>query len=399
LDTGANWVLEQTGIAPTVVNALANFEPGIANQAWGQAKQIYQQVSQGGFKLTDIPYALQDLQNLERLGRNIFTPSVAEQRSIAVCEGISPYAVDLILRAPKYKFLFVVQVTYTREYSGFQNLDFAFVVKNTTRPSLKYQMSDANYYNFHTHHVTRTEFDEMKMSFHEDTGGGRAPGATRPDGEKGNNALRFYAAYMRSTVPITNYQTHLEVLQADQHGMNFGALDRPVPNDVNTNAHMYSASTGPLLTKRGSQSDDRGIIAEIRLYHIYNYGEHMNIYKFFNPRITSLSLDDLDMSNSTDGTEVSLAFNYDTVYIDTGIPMKTKEHDLAQLMSNAKYPMRYNSTTGGTPLPANSTNPFGTPTNGTRDSCSPAINTSNPPNSTTPTQVASRNPVDDTSYT
>ena len=125
----------------------------------------------------------------------------------------------------------------------------------------------------------------------------------------------------------------------------------------------------------------------------------MNIYKFFNPRITSLSLDDLDMSNSTDGTEVSLAFNYDTVYIDTGIPMKTKEHDLAQLMSNAKYPMRYNSTTGGTPLPANSTNPFGTPTNGTRDSCSPAINTSNPPNSTTPTQVASRNPVDDTSYT
>lgn len=399
LDTGANWVLEQTGIAPTVVNALANFEPGIANQAWGQAQQIYQQVKQGGFKLTDIPGALQDLQNLERLGRNIFTPGVAEQRSIAVCEGISPYAIDLILRAPKYKFLFVVQVNYAGEYQGFKGLDFAFVVKNTTRPSLKYQMSDANYYNFHTQHVTRTEFDEMKMAFHEDTGGGRAPGALRPDGEHGNNALRFYAAYMRSTVPITNYQTHNEMIGATQGGMNFGALDRPVPNDVNTNAFKYAASMGPLLTKKGTRSDTEGIITEIRLYHIYNYGEHMNIYKFFNPRITSLTLDDLDMSASTEGTEMSMAFNYDTVYIDTGIPMKTKEYDLAQLMTNAMYPMRYNATSGGTPLPDRGIKAFGTPSSGVRDSCSPAINTSNPPASNGATiQTAKNVPVDDTSY-
>jgi hypothetical protein len=376
-------VLEQTGIAPTVVNALQDFHPEIANQAWGQAQQIYQQVSQGGFKLTDIPYALQDFQNLERLGRNIFTPGSGEQRAIAVCEGISPYAIDLILRAPKYKFLFVVQVVYNGAYDGMHNLDFAFVVKNSTRPSLKYQMSEANFYNFRTQHVTRTEFDEMKMSFHEDTGSGRASGDALPDGELGNNALRFYATYMRSTVPVTNYSTSMQAAQAEHNGMNFKAVDKPVNNDAGVMSHRYGASHGPLI------ADVRGIISEIRLYHVYNYGSHMNVYKFFNPRITSLTLDDLDMANSSEGTEMNMAFNYDTVYVDTGVPMKTDQYNLAELMRTARYPLRYNVSTSGTPLPERTTTPFGEPTNGTRDSCSPAINTSNPPSGGGLTDLAS----------
>jgi hypothetical protein len=387
LDTGAKWVLEQTGIAPTVVEALSNFEPGIANQAWGQAQQIYQQVSQGNFNLTDIPFALQDLQNLERLGRNIFYPSTAEQRSIAVCEGISPYAIDLILRAPKYKFLFVVQVTFNEAYSGMQKLDFAFVIKNTTRPNLKYQMSDINYYNFRTRHVTRTEFDEMKMSFHEDTGTGRSntPSAlAQAAGEQGNSALRFYNTYMRATVPITNYATHGELSDIEQKGMDFAAMNQPVPVDADTHAYKYAASSGPLMSSR-AYSDPRNIIPEIRLFHVYNYGKSMNVYKFFNPRITSLSLDDLDMANSTEGTEVSMTFNFDSVYIDTGVPMNTQEYNLAELQAGGKYPLRYNATAGGMPLPERNIAPFGTPSNGTGDSCDPAINTKLPP-------------VDDTSF-
>lgn len=405
LDTGANWVLEQTGIAPTVVNALADFEPGIANQAWGQAKQIYEKVSQGGFKLTDIPYALQDFQNLERLGRNIFTPGVGEQRAIAVCEGISPYAIDLILRAPKYKFLFVMQVVFSERYAALGNLDFAFVVKNTTRPSLKYHMADANYYNFRTQHATRTEFDEMKMSFHEDTGSGRSANAG-PSGELGNNALRFYNAYMRSTVPVTNYQTHMQANQADQQGMDFSRIGHPVMNDVGIPSYQYGASMGPLLTKGDGTIDERGIITEIRLFHIYNYGHHMNVYKFFNPRITSLTLDDLDMSNSSEGTEMSLSFNYDSVYVDTGLPMKTDQYNLEQMMSSARYPLRYNVSSAGTPLPERTTTPFGSPKSATTDSCSPAINTSNPPDSGLANLASSAynratsffTPADDTSF-
>jgi hypothetical protein len=381
LDTGANWVLEQTGIAPTVVDALSNFEPGIANQAWGQAKQIYEQVSQGNFKLTDIPYALQDLQNLERLGRNIFYPSTTEQRTVAVCEGISPYAIDLILRAPKYKFLFVVQVTFNEAYTGMGALDFAFVIKNTTRPNLKYQMSDINYYNFRTKHVTRTEFDEMKMSFHEDTGTGKSgttSALSRSEGEQGNNALRFYNTYMRATVPITNYSEHIELSLAEQQGMDFAAMNSPVNTDANTRAYKYAASSGPLMSNRAN-SDPRNIIREVRLFHVYNYGKSMNVYKFFNPRITSLSLDDLDMSNSTEGTEVSMAFNFDSVYIDTGVPMDSTKYNLAQLQGGATYPLRYNATTGGTPLPDRNIAPFGTPSNGTGNSCDPSINTKLPP--------------------
>ena len=70
---------------------------------------------------------------------------------------------------------------------------------------------------------------------------------------------------------------------------------------------------------------------------------------------------------------------YDSMYIDTGLPMKTQDYDLSQMMRGAMYPLRYNVTSGGTPLPGKGIRPFGEPGSATQGSCSPAINTSNPP--------------------
>ena len=42
----------------------------------------------------------------------------------------------------------------------------------------------------------------------------------------------------------------------------------------------------------------------------------------FNPRITSLQPDELNMADNGDGSEFSFEFNYDSLYVDPGIPIE-----------------------------------------------------------------------------
>lgn len=94
----------------------------------------------------------------------------------------SPYALDLIARAPKHKFMFVVSFIFNPEYANLRDVanEMAFVVKKSSRPNIKFQTEDVNYYNFRSKFVTKTEFEEMNMTFHDDMT---------------NNALDFYNAY------------------------------------------------------------------------------------------------------------------------------------------------------------------------------------------------------------
>lgn len=364
IDSGANWVLEQTGIAPTVVDALKGFHPGIANQAYSQAKNIYTQVKKGKFKTRDIPNVIQDLQNLERLGRNIFTPSGSDGQTALGehCEA-SPYAVDLIARAPKYKFLFVVQFVPEAGYSplggqAYGPLDMAFVVKRSTRPNLRYQSEDVNYYNFRTKVITRTEFEEMTMSFHDDTM---------------NFGTQFYKSYMQAMTPITNLET-VDSNLMESSGMNFGAtqtynqiLDQ-IPADVGAASH-------------GTLADDaKQIFKEIVLYHLFDNGNRMNVYRFFNPRINQLQLDDLDMSVGTEGSEISMSFVYDSVFIDPDVSVADNggKYNLAQTQRGAVYPLRSNAD--GTNVPLAGIDPYGsvaTSGSGGCDATNP-LNTASP---------------------
>jgi hypothetical protein len=370
IDAGANWVLSNVGIAPSVVDAVAKFQPGIANQAYGQAKQLFQQVQQGNFKLKDIPGYAQDFQNLAGLGSRIFTPTTPANKSIEICEGTSPYAIDLLVRAPKYKFLYVVQFIMNDPYGSLDNVDLAFGIKTITRPSLKVQMEDVNYYNFRSKAITRTEFEEMKMTFHEDTGFGK--GSVDGAVERGNNAVRFFNTYMRATVPITNHSDAEQLSNIKQEGMKFNQNFEIMEGTIL--AGRYGASYGP-LEKTATGQDPTNIIREIKVFHVYDHGHHMNVYKFFNPRITAMSMDDLDMSASTEGCEVTMSFNYDSVYIDTGVSMA--DFNLAGIQPNALYPLRYNKSSDGKPATSRNIKPFGEPSS-VPDKCSPSINTSSP---------------------
>lgn len=324
LDRGANWVLENVGIAPTLVDAARSFQPGVANQAFGQAQQIFQKVEQGNFRATDIPAALQDFQNLERLGRSIFTPSTREQQTFGEVCAASPYAVDLMYRAPKYSFLFVVEFIYNAGYGLLDKLDFAFVVKKASRPNVKFVMEDINFYNFRSKVTTKTEFDEMSLTFHDDGGNGRT----------GNDAMRFYAAYMQSMSPVTNYKTWEQTVLQESEGMSYNPTDGArieFVDDIQTT--RYSSTIGPLL------ENQKTILQQVNLYHVFDWGRTVNTFQFYNPRITQMQLSDVDMS-SNELAEVSMTFNYDSMYVftsegfeATGIEDKNNRR--------AIYPLRY----------------------------------------------------------
>lgn len=336
LDSGANWVLAQTGIASTTVDVVRGFNPAVANQAYGQAKSIFTSVKNGTFTSpTGIPGALQDLQNLERLGRNIYTPGSGDvQTSLGEHCDASPYAVDLVARAPKYKFLFVVQFIAEAGYGAlgghdFGPLDMAFTVKRSSRPNVKFHYEDVNYYNFRSKVITRSEFEEMTMSFHDDTL---------------NFASQFYHAYVRAMAPITGIEdsgSKSDLLE--QGGMDFkdntlktGEIINQIP------ASTYAASTGTLA------NDSKQVFSEIRVYHLFDNGNRMNVWRFFNPRISALTLDDLDMSIGNEGSELSITFNYDSVFLDPDISLASdKKYNLKQTQRGAVYPLHYNGPTGG----------------------------------------------------
>lgn len=367
IEKGAEWVLGQTGIAASMIDAVRQFNPGIANQAWGQAQSIYNQVKQGHFKATDIPGYLQDFQNLERLGRNIFTPETVQGTQSVDCLS-SPYAMDLIAKAPKFKFMFVVSFVFEREYSMLMNIaeEVAFVVKRSTRPNIRFQTEDVNYYNFRTKVITKTEFEDMTMSFHDDMT---------------NAGMEFYNAYRNAVSPITNLGSSdtIGLIDPENSGMDFQGLFKSQNIKTGIKHNLYSGSRGPLL------GTNKEILKSVRLFHIYDGGRKMNVFQFLNPRIIEMALDDVDMSVS-EGSEITLKFNYDSVYIHTGIaanaPLFTNgQNSLPGSQTGVLYPLRFNGSASAMNAAHATIPPYGYGTSGITQNCDPMnpISTSSNP--------------------
>lgn len=324
---GANTVLSTCGINTNAVQQVAQFNPGVANIALGQAKSIHLKAKQGNFQLSDIPEVFTDIQNLSTLVDGIFTEPKSDERKFEAC-GASPYAVDLIARAPKYKFLFVVQFEFNEPYaSHFRSIDAAFVVKNSTRPNITFEYEDVNMYNYWTKVPKRTVYEPMTMKFYDDNW---------------NQAMILYNAYLQAMSPISNLQfdqtTEGVRGTLESQSMNFSGLNQA--GSYGASSHAYAASLGPT-----AGDNTMNIFKRITLFHVYSSGQLMNVYKFYNPKITTMELDDLDMADNGNGNEVSFQFAYDAVNIETAYSVSdTTTYNLKQLSSGAlgsNYALRY----------------------------------------------------------
>ncbi len=334
---GTNWVLDSTGIASSAVNALSKLNPTAANLAYGAASRVFSQVKNGTFTLDNIPAALQELQNTAKLASNIFTPANSGSTTQQICM-TSPYAMDLVAHAPKHKFMFVVSFLFEDGYTQALNtVDFAFVVYESTRPSIKFKQADVNYYNYRTHIITKTEFDPMKMTFYDDMT---------------NFVTQFTTAYTSIMSPITN---HPDSVPATTNGMDWQS-QVSLPGSLNSiTAGSYRATRGPLM------GDVPNPIKSIRLFHVFNGGRYMNVYQFLNPWITELSADDVTMEGGTN--KASVTFVYDSVYIDLNVPFNSSVYNLTSATQNgAAYPLQDpTGSTGSTGSGPPATSPLSIP--------------------------------------
>lgn len=323
VENGADAVLAAVGIGRNALDSIANFDAGTANRALGQAKSVFEQVKQGNFSLDDIPGAFQDLQNLEILVRKLFVPSTIEDSLVndlnkILCQP-SPWAVDLIKYAPRYKFMYIVDIKFSPAYRVWNEKlanGLAFITKSSTRPQVDFEYDEVNMYNYWTQVIKRTRFNPMTMRFIDDNT---------------NNALNFYAAYMRAISPITNKKfidqraagggvsSHPAAGTYENDSMNFtNTTDDPELLGVTLPA--YSAGVGALNDDENGVNT-KGLLSSISLYHIGNYGSTITAFHMFNPRITSLQPDELSMADNGDGSEFSFEFNYDSLYVDPAIPV------------------------------------------------------------------------------
>lgn len=324
VENGADAVLAAVGIGRNALDSIANFDAGTANRALGQAKSVFEQVKQGNFQLEDIPGAFQDLQNLEILVRKLFVPTKIEDSLVnelnkALCQP-SPFAIDLIAHAPRFKFMYIVDIKFTSAYQIWNSKlanGLAFITKSSTRPQVDFEYDEVNMYNYWTQVIKRTRFNPITMRFIDDGT---------------NNAMNFYAAYMRAISPITNKKfideraagggtsTHPTAGTYENDSMSFTNKSDD-PELLGLTLPAYSASVG-VLNKDENGIENKGLLSNISLYHIGNYGDTITAFHMFNPRITSLQPDDLDMAENGDGSEFSFEFNYDSLYVDPGIPIE-----------------------------------------------------------------------------
>lgn len=315
LDSKADAVLDAVGIDPGKARTVvANFNPQVVNRAVGQAERIAERVQQGNFEIRDVPEALQDFGNLGQLARGVFTPpgdTQASQNDALPCDP-SPYARDLIALAPKHKFMFIVEFGFQDPHqSDYKDLDFAFVIKRTTRPQIQFDYEEVNFYNFRTKVLKRLEYQQMTMTFYDDIR---------------SNVLSFYNNYLRAISPLSRIETvDSPSVLYEESGMTFTPDGDPAVNAAST------------------RNVDRGvpgvktILDYIRIYHLAESGKYTDLYQFDNPKITDMQLDDLDMTDSGAGTEMTITFAFDALAIEPRIDTREFMPKLTQLTDGGLF--------------------------------------------------------------
>lgn len=317
IPNSAGYVFDAVGINPNSARRAGDFNPGVLNRATGAAEDIISKVKSGEFKLSDAAGYAQDLQNLGQLATGIFTDAEPSPGTLREVCGASPYAWDMIQYAPKFKFLFILQIMMKPQYNNMDSAGrvLAFVVKNSTRPNISIEHEEVNMYNWWTRIPKRVIYEPVTMRFYDDNQGW---------------GHYFYTQYLENISPLAreggmekNGMLSVEYLQAHSMGKN----------------GVGYTSTASLTALEG---ENTSIIDEIRLFHIYDYGKFMNVYHFHHPKVLAMNLDDLDMADSGTGNEIEFQLAYDALHITPALSMLDKKEFVEQTTTSAggRFPIR-----------------------------------------------------------
>ena len=203
-----------------------------------------------------------------------------------------------------------------------------FALKQASRPNPTVVFQDVNYYNYRTKVATKVDYGNMQILMYDDVE---------------NYAHDLFEHYLKSLSPIaseTDANNLLDGRTAPQN-MEFNT-------DSSTSAGRVrggAGSLGPLphMATDGTQTPggESGLIEHISIRHWFfsrtqrrgdevvvtdnenpavnsNLGANVQYveYKFLNPKIVNMTLDELDMGQS-DASTVMMNYTYDSVFIDS----------------------------------------------------------------------------------
>lgn len=307
-------VFDATSVDSAAFGEAAQFNPGVLNRGVAEAKNIADKVNGGNFDLTDIPGAFQDIQNLGSLVRGIFPGGGGETEPAMELCGAEPYATDLIRHAPKFKYMFVVQITFDPSISNNQERELggalAFVCKHSTRPTVEFEYEEVNQYNFRTRVPKRTVYPPVTMRFYDDNL---------------NSCTRFQDLIMMAMSPVSVGG------KFDTPNMSREWLAAQAMNSNFADGAVSTASLGPNFT------GDFQLIKNIKLFHVFEYGKLMNVYTFHNPKPMTITPDEVDSAETGNGSEMELQFAYDAVSIEADVSIQNStKYNIQEVSTNGK---------------------------------------------------------------
>jgi hypothetical protein len=308
---GSKQILNSINAPPLVREAVRNISAPIVQAAVTSAGNIFQGILDGVFNtgtvkkfesLQVLKHAVsaddlfaKDMMNLNVLA-GVAGNITSKPEEILLDNTSSPFADDIAnMFPPKFKFLFLVEFIFNEPFNNqpvFSQSNFNTVIHKFDRPKIEIEHDDFNLYNFTTQVPKSVKYGPVTITAHDDVKG---------------NTLAALVKYLRNISPIFNINASNGTSFEHEGGLNFkGAYQ---------SSNFSSVQQGSGET-RSYLDDVRTIIKEIRVYHVYDFGKYVDVYKYFNPKITSITMDDFNMSEGGQGNSVSFDFAYDGFYID-----------------------------------------------------------------------------------
>lgn len=317
LNVGVTGVLSSIGIGNAYNSPIKTANPTVYHNGVAAAQNVLDTVNGGSTDINTIVANNLNALSAFQYAHQTYVSSASIVSGSA--EAVSPYAMDLFSFAPKYNYMFIVDITFTTGFEAMgqlagQRSKFAMIIQEFDRPKIQYEMDEGNFYNFRTKFAKRVVHENLRLKFIDD---------------RQNASMNFITQYLIANHPIMGVSPQSSFMYEDA-GMNWS---------TDESAIAYSAINSASL--RGFAGDQINAITEIKVYHIYDYGRSMNVYHFLRPKLVSVELDRWDMRGSSDNCTIDAEFAYDGLYIETGLAITSGEESKIETLSDAgQYPMR-----------------------------------------------------------
>jgi hypothetical protein len=334
LNGGVSQVLSAIGIGNGYNSPVRTSNPVVYNNGIGAAQGVVSAVNNGITDVNGIVSNSIDALTAFQYAHQTYVGASAVTTSNAT--SVSPYAMDLFAFAPKYNYLFIVDITFTSGFEALGQLNgqrskFAMIIQEFDRPRIVYDMDEANYYNFRTKFAKRVTHENLRLKFLDD---------------RQNASMNFITQYLIANHPLMGVSPQSSFMYEDA-GMNWSTGENAIAYDAVNSASLRSFA-----------GDQINAISEIKVYHVYDYGRSMNVYHFIRPKLVQVELDRWDMRGSSDNCTIEAEFAYDGLYIETGITIQSGEEQRIEALSNAgQYPMRPTQKSASSVALQNTTQP------------------------------------------